>query len=144
MIEWFKKLTPTMQIAIVIVIIILLIVIYHRTKGFIKGVASKSETKGQVDGYKAQGQQASFTEQQFKDKADILFYWMDGPSGATSRSHIYAILGEMNNDLDLALLERAFGAPKGYDLKGWIRREWFVDMDRINNGFASKGIEKRY
>jgi len=143
---WFKALPPTTQLVVGIATILICYLMYKRITGFFESLGMGSKEKGTIDGLKAQGIKASYSKQQFQMMANNLYKAMKGVNFNINKRNniVYTTFRKMNNELDVAMLEQAFGTRDNADLQTWLLDETFLDVGVINNHFASKGIQKSY
>ena len=109
----------------------------------------------EVNDYVKKGLTPSYTQEQYLVKADAIYQKFNTGGGWTEdEAGIAAIITTMQNDLDVALLIKAFGFKRFYfttqtaNLPAWVTK-YFTGRDKkyieqININFENKGIKYRF
>lgn len=151
MINWFKKLTPTMQITVIIVAVVLLFIVWKRAKGFFGAISQQQQIKGEESALEQLGQRKTYSDKQYGDFANKLYSAMDGPG--TRTADVYSVFKKMKHDLDVLNLERKFGLRKSSwspfgtptDLADWLRGDLSASqIAELNNILSAQGITISY
>lgn len=146
--EWFAKLTPGQQLAVAAIAFVVVYYAWKAGKEFLKTLGANAAFSGEAAALAGQGQQASFNTSQYASFANQLESAMAGPG--TKESVIFSVYYQMNNDLDIVLLDKAFGMRSTFwtspaNLQQWLRDDLSAkDMEKLNDLLAAKGITKRY
>lgn len=146
-VKWFKGLQPAIKIVIVLVVVFLLFRAFKYAKGYLKASGEQSELQGEIDFYVSQGMKLTHPKALYESWANDLQTAMAGP-GANSIA-VYNIFKKMENDLDILELNRVFGVRSSFmssaaNLRGWLKEETMISIEKINNILSGKGITKLY
>lgn len=147
MINWFKGLSPAMQITVVIATLIMVFIVSRAAKSFISRMGDKADTMGESVSLINQGVKPSFSTSEYNNFANQLEKAMKGPG--TKEAPIFSIFQKMENDLDIINLNKAFGFRDtfwgSYDLSEWLRGDLsHSEMTKLNTILAEKGITKQF
>jgi len=143
---WFRTLPSTTQLIVIAAAGLAIYLIFKRIAGFFDGLKNGSANKGYIDGLKNEGYKQTFSNKQYRDMASSLYKAMKGMNINVSKRNaiIYNIFKKMKNELDVLMLDDAFGIRDNADLQTWLQGEYWLDLNVINNHFANQGIEKSY
>lgn len=136
-------------IIITIVVVIAVIFLIAQISKWIKNRKRKNTFKNDYNNLIASGQKPTFPETAYIQMADKIYScgggnasWWDVSAYGTDEDCIVETFDQMNNELDVFLLVRAFGNRDGLDLGGYMSSEmsgyWIKE---INTKLASKGIK---
>lgn len=158
--SWFSNLSPIVRNIMVLGLFVLFFIIVISIINAIKKASKKSQTdKTLNDDIKkliAQGQTPSYPDTTYKNLADKIFGASRGWFGGlgTDEEAIKDTFKEMKNELDVVMLEKAFGAKEPADcwafcdtltMGDFLAYEMSAgDIAEINKTLASKNINIRF
>ena len=129
-----------------VLFVILIVVIYYIWKfgaGFVNGIKTNAQAKGEIEALESQGIKASYTKSKYVQLADDLESAIAG--AGTDEQAVYDVFNQMKNDIDVLELDKAFGVRDEEDLKQWLRGDLSSsEMSTVNNILAKKNISKRF
>lgn len=140
--DWFSELSPMMKLVVIIVACVIIYLIWNVLKSFLGNLSESAESTGEIAALQVSGQKASYAAGVYNDLADSLENAMAGPG--TWVVQVGGVFDQMKNDLDVALLEKAFGIRDGANLSAWLNGEWLISVYDINQGLRAKGITKQF
>jgi hypothetical protein len=133
--------SPKDKIVNVVLILIVLVAVYFIVRYAYKQLkdtlfsGEKNELKKEIES----GSKLSYSNFEYNNMAKILQAAMEG--AGTDNDTIYSIFYKMNTRADVLQLVVAFATREGENLSQWLRSEWFLSVDKINEILTSKGID---
>lgn len=146
--EWFAKLSPAQQLVVAAISFIVVLYAWKSLKEVLKNLGVAAAFSGEAAALQGQGMRPSFADSQYASFANQLESAMAGPG--TKESEIMNVFYQMQNDLDIVLLDKAFGMRSTFwtspaNLQQWLRDDLTTkEMNKLNDLLASKGISKRF
>lgn len=158
--SWFNNLSPLVRNIITLGLFVLFFIIVISIINAIKKAGKKAkDDKAYNDDIKnltAQGQKPSYPDTTYKNLADKIFGASRGFVGGlgTDEEAIIDTFKEMKNDLDVVMLEKAWGSREPADcwafcdalsLGDFLSYEMSAgDIQEINKTLSSKGINIKF
>lgn len=138
-----KKLSTQQKVIYGIIALAVVIIIVRYSSTLIKKLGGSIDKSAQTLALESQGMTQSFSKSEyasFADQIEVAIYGF-----GTDEDTIYNVFNQMNNDLDIVQLEKAFGVRDGQSLASWLTGDLSSDeIDTINGILLNAGINKSY
>jgi len=118
-----------------VVIVVFYYLIYPNVKVWFKNLKANKAVTDEV----GKGGVLSYDDAKFETFANSLFRAMKG--AGTDTTTIYNVFNQMHTKADVLKLIQKFGVREDETLQDWLRGEFFLSIQKINNILNSKGID---
>lgn len=148
--EIWEGLPDIAKVIVIIILVLIALRILNGLKSFVQTFVQGSTNQGAIGAYQAQGEQASYSDAEYKAMADRLDDAMRG--AGTNYDEVYAVMDKLQNNIDAIKLNQAFGIRE-YTLIWTFRAgllEWLEGdlsasrMDMLWDSLETKGITYRF
>lgn len=143
------KVSSKLTIALIIVGIVVLIVVVTKLKSLGKAWIETRDRQSEQAVLGLQGMKLSYSKSWYSDQGRKLYTamkstWYVPWEWGTDENAIFAVFGQLKNDLDFLELYNAYGIKEGYDLQEWIEGDLSgYDIEKINRKLKNAGLTKR-